>query len=1278
MTEPNAGYSAQVVLQFCQPGQNSQHIFGLIATGNGTFATVQDALQSWSKAECLTIPAAQNVTGTIPLVTPLYNASASIIGTNSTSTSIHGNATSVRGSALAPRANCTTIQVEAGDSCPSLAQRCGITPAQFTQYNPSSKVCNTAGGHVCCSAGSLPSYAPPPQSDGTCATYTTQMGDDCSTIAATYSLTQDDLNNFNKNTWGWSGCSPLGTGITICLSKGNPPMPAPISNAICGPQVPGTTAPPSGTNISTLNPCLLNACCDVWGQCGTTAEYCTDTGTGAPGTAAHNTNGCISNCGTNIVLSSPPSQYRNIAFFEGYNLQRDCLYQDIGQVDFSSYTHVYFSFGVLSPSYQVQIPNVTTQYEFSLFKQMSGAKRILSIGGWDFSTQPATYNIFRSGVTAANRLTMATNIANFINDNELDGINIDWEYPGAPDIPGIPPASTADGTNYLAFLAVLRNLLPNKEITIAVPASYWYLKGFPVQKMVPLLDYFIYMTYDLHGQWDSQNVNLTETIAALVMITKAGVPSNKVVVGVTSYGRSFAMAEEGCYGPQCQFLGDPSDSQATPGRCTQTSGYISNAEIEEILANSSRVNQNHIDTSSNTNILVYDDTQWVGWMSNGIKASRAALYKGLAMGGTTDWASDLQEFNDPPFGVSNWADMITVLNAGGDLFANHTHSGNWTELTCTNPAVENALLMDCSQRWTELDTPDAWTNTLATWKETYKNNVTTINGFTLAVMQILHGPEEMDCGALAQPDGSCSRTYDCTDIRGTDAEGNGGGSGPAAYLILNSFVILNKAYSQFYYTIVEIAATYIDNQMEDFELTFAPVPPEPSDEWLEILIALLGLGITAIAAPFFDEIFVALPALAGAGLDEAKDIGFAGVAYGASIAAATLPTTGDYGWDPRSEANFTATLGSVLHGWTTLASYQLRCLFNGSDTSTNLLTTLMGSGNLIEGSGGSPVVDFNSTTTSFNNLEGYINKAFFGFAIPAVWTASNNAAFIVDSGYACGTVNPLTQYMTVETQEATYSCYNGNLYYLASASGDWRGCTSEDVALPLHVDTVSPPPPVCDPTFFTAPPGMDALGPDVWGGLTIDDIVKGSVNTWLNNNKINGAPIANPLDPNTLDDLSSQNITTPGYIRLPVCSPQTAWASWSNPSQSNSSAPGYPCNALQGVTKCSGYTYVDQTSSASPLISDCQVLMSNIAGTNGDWTTGIGSQRNIASFGTCNFGVNNDGTTGDVTYHTGSQDIVTIITEAISQFGSNGVVGAKGTMQCSGNVNTQNVDWGLY
>jgi hypothetical protein len=62
-------------------------------------------------------------------------------------------------------------------------------------------------------------------------------------------------------------------------------MPAPLANAVCGPQKPGTKKPDNMDDIQKLNPCPLNACCDSWGQCGITAEFCTDTNTGAPGTA---------------------------------------------------------------------------------------------------------------------------------------------------------------------------------------------------------------------------------------------------------------------------------------------------------------------------------------------------------------------------------------------------------------------------------------------------------------------------------------------------------------------------------------------------------------------------------------------------------------------------------------------------------------------------------------------------------------------------------------------------------------------------------------------------------------------------------------------------------------------------------------------------------------------------------------------------------------------------------------------------------------------------------
>lgn len=71
---------------------------------------------------------------------------------------------------------------------------------------------------------------------------------------------------------------------------------------------------------------------------------------------------------------------------------------------------------------------------------------------------------------------------------------------GAPDIPGIPPGSKDDGPNYLEFLKAVRRRLPReKTLGIAAPASFWYLKGFPIEEISKVVDYIVYMTYDMHG-----------------------------------------------------------------------------------------------------------------------------------------------------------------------------------------------------------------------------------------------------------------------------------------------------------------------------------------------------------------------------------------------------------------------------------------------------------------------------------------------------------------------------------------------------------------------------------------------------------------------------------------------------------------------------------------------------------------------------------------------------------------------------------------------------------
>lgn len=656
----STGISNSLLVQLCGADQRgADYALGIVANANGSLPFVQRVVKTWSDGKCVTAydgaSTWKNTTFWAP--TPQSHES-NFTWANGTSTSISTGTSAVAARQAPPPAPslCSTVQVVAGDSCGSLATKCGITGAKFTQYNPASTLCSTlaVGQHVCCSAGALPNFAPKPNADGSCFSYLVVAGDYCAKIASTNSLTVAQLETLNKNTWGWTGCNNLQAGVNMCLSTGNPPMPAPVPNAVCGPQVVGTKPPPSGISLADLNPCPLNACCDIWGQCGTTDDFCslTPSLTGAPGTAAPGTNGCISNCGTAIIIGSAPATFFKIAYFEGFNWNRPCLNMDITDLDTSQFTHVHLAFATITPSFDVDVSGI--QDQFDRFVNLKGVKRILSFGGWSFSTDQDTYPIFRQGVTDANRNTFIANVVNFVKTHGIDGVDFDWEYPGAPDIPGIPPGNPNDGENYFIFLYYLKRALPSGvSLSIAAPASFWYLKGFPIYPMSVILDYIIYMTYDLHGQWDYGNkwsdpgcpggnclrshINLTETINALSMITKAGVPSSKVIVGVTSYGRAFEMTTQGCVNEMCTYAGPA--SQATPGECTGTAGYIANAEIDDII--SGGVNVFTYNDDSFSNILVYNSTQWVAYMDDNNKAQRTSLYKSYNLGGITDWAVDL-------------------------------------------------------------------------------------------------------------------------------------------------------------------------------------------------------------------------------------------------------------------------------------------------------------------------------------------------------------------------------------------------------------------------------------------------------------------------------------------------------------------------------------------------------------------------------------------------------------------------------------------------------------
>ncbi|KAI1120979.1 hypothetical protein F5Y10DRAFT_289094 [Nemania abortiva] len=1238
-----------VAMQLCTQGSDAEHIFGIVASTNGSFAAVQGALRSLSHAVCMSgFAGSINITASTYFITPQITS-----GLNSSSSgNTTANTTSPPPSRLGYRAECRTIQVVSGDSCASLASKCGISGSDFTKYNPQENLCSALVPyqHVCCSSGILPDFTPKPNSDGSCATYIVVNDDSCSAIAAANSLTVDDLESFNKNTWAWNGCNLLWVGTIICLSEGDPPMPAPVANAICGPQVPGTQTPPKGTDISTLNQCALNACCDVWGQCGTTSEFCTNTSTGAPGTAMPGTNGCISNCGTNIVFSGAPEVFRSVTYFEGYNLGRTCLYMDAHQIDTSKYTHVHYGFATLSDDFQV----------------LTGDE----IGTYD------TYYIFREAVTAANRLRVATNIANFINHNDLDGVDFDWEYPGAPDIPGIPPGTKDDGTNYLAFLVVLRNLLgPDKSISVAAASSYWYLKGYPIADIAKVVDYIIFLTYDLHGQWDAGNaytnpgcptgnclrsgVNLTETINSLSLITKAGVPSNKVVVGITSYGRSFQMLTPGCTTELCTFTGSNTNSDAAKGRCTGTAGYISNAEIKEIISDGSRVTTSYVDASSDTNILVYDDIQWVGYMDEEKKSTRRALYQFLQMGGTTDWAVDLESFQQTPANLTDWNTFVLQIKSGIDPFIQGTRTGNWTTLTCEDRAVVDLANLTPQERWGMLDCQTAWEDAVRVWKEFDRSRKDLY--FSESIANTFHVFENtIGCINLASW-GNCDQVALCEMHKG---------SGPAAYLVWNSLVTVHEIYHNFHNALFEAASTYLDPSFPAYEDAFTPLPMD-DDTLLQVLLDFVGIFGAIGGAAYFNNFLRTLPsAVAFLGKDTVKDGSLALLAGGIAIAKDLVADGGKVEqWTPMKRDDFAAYMGQVVAAWGNVTEKTVGVLFNGTDSAIDALGNLIAGGRFIEGSGNGHIGD-GGGDASDAELQYAITNAFWSYIIPLGWTLSGTHGFILDSGFDCNTEgNPLDKYLLDSTQSSTRYCYpdNNKLYYLVAAKGDAELCVNEG----------------CANSYFQKPPGLDKLDGTAYGGLTLETLVAGSLKTFEANGNKNGA---GPLDIGnsaTVEELYDHNVTSPGYIRLPVCSAQLAFYNWDSVLGKDDDPklldPVYPCNTPKTEDLCGDSTFVDRTSDASPTVADCLQIAANIY-IDGEWMVdSSGVQHQILEFGTCKFGIMADGLPiGNVQVYIGNQDVIDIIHQSVGLFGGSGKVGSKGDMTCQGNVKKQKVTWGLY
>lgn len=223
--------------------------------------------------------------------------------------------------------------------------------------------------------------------------------------------------------------------------------------------------------------CPLNVCCSPFGFCGTTEEFCQKTGDGED-------KNCQSNCDQPGSGSSGGDvQKRIIGYYEAWNHNKKCMGMKIQDIPIGSLTHIYYSFGFIKPDSYDIIPMVGEDEDISTntFTEFAGLKRnnlglkvIMALGGWSFNNNDTIWQTVFGDIVSSkeNRSRFIKKVEDFMMEYGFDGIDIDWEYPGATDRGG----EKDDGENFTKLLKEIRlafDKYDGKEVSFTAPTSYW-------------------------------------------------------------------------------------------------------------------------------------------------------------------------------------------------------------------------------------------------------------------------------------------------------------------------------------------------------------------------------------------------------------------------------------------------------------------------------------------------------------------------------------------------------------------------------------------------------------------------------------------------------------------------------------------------------------------------------------------------------------------------------------------------------------------------------------
>lgn len=354
--------------------------------------------------------------------------------------------------------------------------------------------------------------------------------------------------------------------INSCSKKGGTNTPPPPS-----PSVPGcasNTAPANGAFLSggpyTFSWAAVNGATNYDVYLGVTTSPSTIIASNVTGTSftynvpvfassqilywyvqPKNANGAATGCTstvtsfTSVVIQDPfPFGYYVVGYFPSYrNLS------EVPDVKFRMTNVVVYAFYAVNASGTLSAPASPAASLIALRDKARTNNAKVFLGINDGSGDGKT-NFKNMAATASGRNNFIKDVMNTIRANNLDGVDMDWEFP-----------TTTDGTD-ATFTLLMKELSDSLHrdgryyLSAAITAGK-YAGGFRDairNEIFPYVDFFNVMAYDDFNTTVPYRHHSDYTLATVCLnywLTTRGMPASKCVLGMPAYGRPSGITQSG-------------------------------------------------------------------------------------------------------------------------------------------------------------------------------------------------------------------------------------------------------------------------------------------------------------------------------------------------------------------------------------------------------------------------------------------------------------------------------------------------------------------------------------------------------------------------------------------------------------------------------------------------------------------------------------------------------------------------------------------------------------